>query len=155
MKFVSSLFPPKPRHHKKAKLPVCQQDLIMFQALTGRSADMPDALPGEPASPSARNPIQTVARRWKPNVALLTCRLRTIYEHGAGPKRQQMTDWFKRISEQAANRLDEAHARLNAARVERAEKPQNGRVILTLHPAALTTRGENLAPGGDDYKQVA
>jgi hypothetical protein len=155
MKFPASLFPSQPRHHKKAKLPLCQQDLIMFQALTGRSADLPTPQMEERSETSGLAPIKTIAKRWKPNVAQITGRLRSIYAQGAGPKRQQMTDWLKRLSEHASNRLDEAQARLNAARIGPIGKQRRGQVILTLHPKDVTVPPQNAAPADDDYKRVA
>jgi hypothetical protein len=139
MNFAASLYLRKPRP-KARRRQFSQDDLFMFEAIVGKPAQVFPADEAAASLPQGGEPIPTVARRWNP--ADLTGRLRTMcgqtLGHGIKP---HVTDWLRQISGQALARLDEAQARLSAARTPGnrrrviAREVKLGRPIETSQPA--------------------
>jgi hypothetical protein len=119
--------PSRPIDSRKTRRPVRHEDLRLYSAITGKSAEIsklksesPAELKSESvAEASAPQTIGAIAKRvLAPDVVQLSLKLREICELGIanGVKRPQMADWLRHVSEEAFRRLDQAQVRLSQSR---------------------------------------
>lgn len=125
MQFLVNAFPTATRV-KVMRRRVLQHDLDMYAAISGKSPGIRPA----PAAPEQSLKVHTSARAkpWSASV------LANCLTHLGRPRqavrvgRPEVADWVRRLSNQALERLQEAHGRLDASRqstrVQRATRIQ-------------------------------
>jgi hypothetical protein len=158
MNFVDSLYKRKPRRHVFSGH-LTQQDLFIYEAIVGKPALPPrtsalaTALP--PTLAPIYEPIPITARRWKPVVADLTVRLRTMFEANINQAlKPQVSDWLRNMSEEAIKRLDQAQIRLHGM------KKPTGRNVVAAKEAipnarVTATRIHGGEESTSEYKRAA
>ena|SRR5665213_3024968 len=104
---------------RKGRRPVRDEDLRLYSAIIGKSAELTDPKLQIAAEVAAPPTIGAIAKRvLAPDVAQLSVKLREICEMGIanGVKRPQMADWLRHVSDQAFRRIDQAQVRLSQSR---------------------------------------
>lgn len=113
-------WPYSPAAQKRAsRRPVTQDDLVIYEAIIGKLAKMRRAANGEDPEPHQSARLYSVAEQaWSADLARVTDKLREICEAGlaGGIRTPHLVDWIRQMSNEAFNRLEEAQARLAAAR---------------------------------------
>ena len=105
---------------KAARRRIHQHDLDMYAAIAGQAPAMP---PPRPAPPPPSALAAPAAQTWSPLV--LCTYLRQAWQHrlaGYARRQPEVADWVRKLSDQAIERLQQAQARLAAAKARRARE---------------------------------
>jgi hypothetical protein len=110
-KLMFSRKPPAPRVSRRVR----EEDLTLYQAIVGKPPVL-DELPPESPAPQPLRLATQPQRTWSPVV--LSIRLRVICNQHIADHvtRPELADWLRHVTGEAFRRLDQAQARLAAAR---------------------------------------
>jgi hypothetical protein len=93
---------------------VLQHDLDMFAALSGNTPRT--ALPTEPIERAVRVPTAARAKAWSSSVLANYLTAGKVTRMAAKAVSPEVSEWMRKMSSQAINRLQEAQTRLSTAR---------------------------------------